>query len=133
MEQKIHLSLFSSERRNLFTFPEIPFILGKAHILAAVQRGCAVPGTDWKKSMSNGGEEGCKNVKGAALLLAASMMTFLLAGCGSNQVTTENTGSSDYRPDRGLPYIISLLVLAVSSKKSRAPKAEGIPYDKGQR
>lgn len=25
------------------------------------------------------------------------MMTFLLAGCGSNQVTTENTGSSDYR------------------------------------
>ena len=24
-------------------------------------------------------------------------------------------------------------VLAVSSKKSRAPKAEGIPYDKGQR
>ena len=84
--------------------------------------------------MSNGGEEGCKNVKrGAALLLAASMMTFLLAGCGSNQVTTENTGSSDYRPDRGLPYIISLLVLAVSSKKLRAPKAEGIPYEKGQR
>ena len=29
--------------------------------------------------------------------------------------------------------IISLLVLAVSSGKSRAPKAEGIPYDKGQR
>ena len=28
---------------------------------------------------------------------------------------------------------ISLLVLAVSSKKSRAPKAEEIPYDKGQR
>ena len=32
-----------------------------------------------------------------------------------------------------LPYIISLVVLAVTSKKSRAPKAEGIPYDKGQR
>ncbi len=32
-----------------------------------------------------------------------------------------------------LSYIISLLVLAVSSKKSRVPKAEGIPYDKGQR
>ena len=32
-----------------------------------------------------------------------------------------------------LPYIISLLVLAISSKNSRAPKAEGIPYDKGQR
>lgn len=32
-----------------------------------------------------------------------------------------------------LPYIISLAVLAFTSKKSRAPKAEGIPYDKGQR
>jgi simple sugar transport system permease protein len=32
-----------------------------------------------------------------------------------------------------LPYIISLLVLAFTSKNSRAPKAEGIPYDKGQR
>ena len=32
-----------------------------------------------------------------------------------------------------LPYIISLIVLALTSKKSRAPKAEGIPYDKGQR
>ena len=32
-----------------------------------------------------------------------------------------------------LPYIISLLVLALTSKKSRAPKAEGIPYDKGMR
>ena len=28
-----------------------------------------------------------------------------------------------------LPYMISLLVLAFTSKKSRAPKAEGIPYD----
>ncbi|MBO4848583.1 MAG: ABC transporter permease [Clostridia bacterium] len=34
---------------------------------------------------------------------------------------------------RMLPYLISLLVLAFTSKKSRAPKAEGIPYDKGQR
>ena len=32
-----------------------------------------------------------------------------------------------------LPYIISLVVLAFTSKKSRAPKAEGIPYDKGSR
>ena len=32
-----------------------------------------------------------------------------------------------------LPYIISLVVLAFTSKKSRAPKAEGVPYDKGQR
>lgn len=32
-----------------------------------------------------------------------------------------------------LPYIISLVVLAFTSQKSRAPKAEGIPYDKGLR
>ncbi len=32
-----------------------------------------------------------------------------------------------------MPYIISLIVLALTSGKSRAPKAEGIPYDKGQR
>ncbi len=32
-----------------------------------------------------------------------------------------------------MPYIISLVVLAFTSKHSRAPKAEGIPYDKGMR
>ena len=32
-----------------------------------------------------------------------------------------------------LPYIISLVILVFTSKKSRAPKAEGIPYDKGVR
>lgn len=32
-----------------------------------------------------------------------------------------------------LPYIISLVVLAFTSKNSAAPKAEGIPYDKGTR
>ena len=31
------------------------------------------------------------------------------------------------------PYIISLIVLAFTSKNSKAPKAEGIPYDPGQR
>ena len=34
---------------------------------------------------------------------------------------------------RLLPYVITLVVLAFTSKSSRAPKAEGIPYDKGQR
>ena len=34
---------------------------------------------------------------------------------------------------RMLPYLITLLVLAFTSKKSRAPKAEGIPYDKSTR
>ena len=32
-----------------------------------------------------------------------------------------------------MPYVISLIVLALTSKSSRAPKAEGIPYEKGQR
>ena len=32
-----------------------------------------------------------------------------------------------------MPYIVSLIVLAFTSKTSRAPKAEGIPYDKGTR
>ncbi len=32
-----------------------------------------------------------------------------------------------------LPYIISLVVLAFTSQKSRAPKSEGIPYDKSTR
>ena len=32
-----------------------------------------------------------------------------------------------------LPYIISLIVLAFTSKKSQGPKASGVPYDKGTR
>ena len=32
-----------------------------------------------------------------------------------------------------MPFIASMIVLAFTSKKSRAPKAEGIPYDKGSR
>ena len=40
--------------------------------------------------------------------------------------------SPDYLYDI-LPYLITMLVLAFSSKKSRAPKAEGIPYDVGKR
>ena len=32
-----------------------------------------------------------------------------------------------------MPYVVTLLVLAFTSKRSRAPKAEGIPYDKSVR
>jgi simple sugar transport system permease protein len=32
-----------------------------------------------------------------------------------------------------MPFIASMVILAFTSKKSRAPKAEGIPYDKGSR
>ncbi len=34
---------------------------------------------------------------------------------------------------RVIPYVITLIVLAFTSKKSRAPKAEGQPYDKARR
>ena len=49
---------------------------------------------------------------------------------GFDFLTALNIPSTVYNM---LPYIISLIVLAFTSKKSRAPKAEGIPYDKGQR
>ncbi|MBQ7446227.1 MAG: ABC transporter permease [Clostridia bacterium] len=32
-----------------------------------------------------------------------------------------------------LPYIVCLIILAITSRNSKAPKAEGIPYDKGMR
>ena len=32
-----------------------------------------------------------------------------------------------------MPFVASMVVLAFTSKKSRAPKAEGVPYDKGSR
>ena len=32
-----------------------------------------------------------------------------------------------------IPFIATLLVLAVSSKNSAGPKASGVPYDKGSR
>lgn len=32
-----------------------------------------------------------------------------------------------------LPYVVTMIVLVFTSKKSRAPKAEGIPYDKSTR
>ena len=32
-----------------------------------------------------------------------------------------------------MPFIASMIILAFTSKNSKAPKAEGIPYDKGAR
>ena len=49
---------------------------------------------------------------------------------GFSFLTALNIPSTVYNM---LPYIISLVVLAFTYKKSRAPKAEGIPYDKGSR
>ena len=34
---------------------------------------------------------------------------------------------------RMMPFIASMIILAFTSKNSHAPKAEGVPYDKGAR
>ena len=49
---------------------------------------------------------------------------------GFDLLSNLNLPSSVYNM---LPYVISLVVLAFTSQKSRAPKAEGIPYDKARR
>ena len=84
------------------------------------------------------------NIAGAALLfglfkcMAASYSTldldgngqYLLLDLSKNPVWGKILNANFYRL---LPYLVSLIVLAFTSKKSRAPKAEGIPYDAGQR
>ena len=76
------------------------------------------------------------NIAGAALLfglfkcIAASYPSIDINGDGICLLANAPISSHVYRM---LPYIITLVVLAFASKKSRAPKAEGIPYDKGQR
>ncbi len=49
---------------------------------------------------------------------------------GFDFLTALNIPSTVYNM---MPYIVSLVVLAFTSKASRAPKAEGIPYDKSMR
>ncbi|MBR0208355.1 MAG: ABC transporter permease [Oscillospiraceae bacterium] len=76
------------------------------------------------------------NVAGASLLfglfkcVAASYSTLDINGDGVFLLKELGISTHLYRM---LPYIITLLVLAFTSKGSRAPKAEGIPYDKGMR
>jgi simple sugar transport system permease protein len=43
-----------------------------------------------------------------------------------------NIKSSDYIYQM-LPYVVTMIVLVFTSKRSRAPKAEGIPYEKSSR
>ena len=62
--------------------------------------------------------------------IAASYSSLDINGDGVYLLTQIGVSSHLYRM---LPYIITLLVLAFTSKGSRAPKAEGIPYDKGSR
>lgn len=76
------------------------------------------------------------NIAGASLLfglfkcISASYSTLDINGDGIFKLNEIGISSYVYRL---LPYVITLVVLALTSKSSRAPKAEGIPYDKGQR
>ena len=76
------------------------------------------------------------NVAGGALLfglfkcIAACYSTLDINGDGIYALTELGLNANFYRL---LPYVITLVVLAFTSKSSRAPKAEGIPYDKGSR
>ena len=76
------------------------------------------------------------NIAGASLLfglfkcVAAAYSSIDINGDGVYWLAEIGVSSHLYRM---LPYIITLVVLAFTSKKSREPKAEGIPYDKSQR
>ena len=76
------------------------------------------------------------NICGAALLfglfkcIAASYSTLDINGDGIYFLKDLGLNANLYRM---LPYVITLVVLAFTSKNSRAPKAEGIPYDKSTR
>ena len=76
------------------------------------------------------------NVAGGALLfglfkcIAASYASLDINGDGIYLLKELGISAHFYRL---LPYLITLIVLAFTSKNSRAPKAEGIPYDKGSR
>ena len=76
------------------------------------------------------------NIAAASLLfglfkcIAAAYATIDINGDGVYLLAQIGVSSHLYRM---LPYLVTLVVLAFTSKKSRAPKAEGIPYDKGSR
>ena len=76
------------------------------------------------------------NIAGAALLfglfkcISASYTSLDINGDGVAMLANLGISVHIYRM---LPYLITLIVLAFTSKNSRAPKAEGIPYDKGKR
>ncbi|HWR19786.1 MAG TPA: ABC transporter permease [Clostridia bacterium] len=71
-------------------------------------------------------------------IFAASLFFALFKIIGSYSASIpflpnfSNVNSSEYIYLM-LPYLVTMVVLVLTSKKSRAPKAEGIPYDKGQR
>ena len=62
--------------------------------------------------------------------VAAAYSTIDINGDGVFLLAQLGISSHLYRM---LPYLVTLVVLAFTSKNSRAPKAEGVPYDKGSR
>ena len=76
------------------------------------------------------------NIAAASLLfglfkcIAAAYSSIDINGDGVFMLAQLGISSHLYRM---LPYLVTLIVLAFTSKKSRAPKAEGIPYDQGSR
>jgi simple sugar transport system permease protein len=72
------------------------------------------------------------NILGASLFFALFKVVGNYAGSIPFLPDFKNVKSSTYLYQM-LPYIVTMIILIFTSKKSRAPKAEGIPYDKGQR
>ncbi len=76
------------------------------------------------------------NIAGGSLLfglfkcISATYSTLDINGDGVFMLNEIGISPYVYRM---LPYLITLIVLAFTSKNSRVPKAEGIPYDKGMR
>ena len=72
------------------------------------------------------------NILGASLFFALFKILGSYSGSIPFLPKFENIKASEYIYLM-LPYIVTMIVLILTSKKSRAPKAEGIPYDKGRR
>lgn len=72
------------------------------------------------------------NILGAALFFAFFKIIGSYSGSIPFLPDFKGLRSSEYLYLM-LPYIVTMVVLILTSKKSRAPKAEGIPYDKGAR
>ncbi len=62
--------------------------------------------------------------------IAAAYSTIDINGDGVYALAEIGISTNFYRM---LPYVITLVVLAFTSKSSRAPKASGVPYDKSLR
>lgn len=69
---------------------------------------------------------------GAALFFALFKVIGSYSGSLSFLPTFSGIKNSQYIYQM-LPYIVTMIVLVFTSSKSRAPKAEGIPYDKSNR